>query len=210
MVSMVHLLRLIRRALGRRDAVAAVEFALVAAPFVFALLALIESGLMFVASIDLSNATMSLGRQIRTGAVMASGASAGSSGTVMSLSDFKAAICNKMQFIPTATCTNQLQVDVRNQSSFGSGQSASSPVANNKFNNASLCFNSGQGGSVVEFRAFYLWQINTPVLLAGLVNATSYTSGNTTQSGNYHVITSAEAFRVEQNGSPNNNSGSSC
>ena len=197
------------RCLRSRRGVAAVEFALVAMPFIFMLFAIIESGLIFVAQIDLSNATMSLARKIRTGAIMATGASSTTSGPVLSLSDFKKAICNSMNFIPVNTCTAQLQIDVRTQSSFGGAQALAVPVVNMNFDNSTLCYFSGQSGSIVELRAFYLWTVNTPLLLTPLVNANAYTVGGTTAAGNYHVITSAEAFRVEQNNS-GKNTGAGC
>ena len=191
---------------SRRGAVA-LEFALTAMPFIFMLFAIIESGLIFVAQIDLSNATMNLARQIRTGNVMAAGLSSSTSGTSLSLSDFKKTICNSMQFIPTSTCVNQLQVDMHTQMIFGSGQTASLPIVNLNFNNSALCYYSGQAGSIVELRVFYLWQVFTPLIMKALVNAQSYTVGGTTTNGSFHVITSAEAFRVEQNSSGSNAGG---
>ena len=178
-------------------------------PFLFVLFAIIESGLIFVAQVDLTNATMMVARQIRTGNLVAAGLTSSSSGTTVSLADFKTAVCNAMNFIPTSTCTAQLQIDVRAQTNFGSGQTATTPITNLNFNNSSLCYYSGNAGSVVELRAFYLWQVNTPLILAALINAKTYTTGQTTTSGNYHVITSAEAFRVEQTLSTSN-SGSNC
>ena len=206
-------LALLRRAccsaLRRRDGAVSVEFAIAAIPLLFMLFAIIESGLIFVAQVDLSNATMMVARQIRTGSLMAAGKTSITSGSNLSLSDFKTAICNTMNFIPTASCTSQLQIDMRTQSSFGAGQTASSPIASYNFNNSSLCYYSGQSGSIVELRAFYLWKVNTPMLFSALVNASSYTVDGTTTSGSYHVITAAEAFRVEQNSS-GSNAGSTC
>ncbi len=199
----------VTRALQSRRGAVALEFALVATPFIFMLFAIIESGLIFVAQIDLSNATMSLARQVRTGNLVASGASSTTSGTTLSLSDFKTSICTKMQFIPVSTCVNQLQVDMQTKSIFGAGQTATLPIVNLNFNNAGLCYYSGQAGSIVELRAFYLWQIYTPLIMTALINAQAYTVGGVTTTGNYHVITSAEAFRVEQNGA-GNNAGTGC
>ena len=193
---------------SRRGAVA-VEFALAVLPFLFVLFAIIESGLIFVAQIDLSNATMFLARQIRTGNLMAAGASSSTSGITLSIADFKTAVCNSMNFIPTNTCATQLQVDIRTQSSFGGGQTLGVPIVNMNFNNSALCYYSGQSGSIVELRAFYLWPVNTPLILSALVNATAYTSSGVTAYGNYSVIVSAEAFRVEQNSS-GTNAGSGC
>jgi Flp pilus assembly protein TadG len=192
----------------RRGAIA-VEFALAAMPFIFMLFAIIESGLIFVAQVDLSNATMNVARQVRTGNLMAAGNTSTTTGLTLSLADFKTAICKSMNFIPVNTCTAQLQIDMRTQSTFGSGQAAAVPIVNLNFNNSALCYYSGQSGSIVELRAFYLWTVNTPLILSALINAKSYTVGTTTTNGNYHVITSAEAFRVEQNSS-GTNTGSGC
>lgn len=192
-----------------RRGVVAVEFAIIAAPFLYVLFAIIESGLIFVANIDLSNATMALARQIRTGAITAVSSTATTSGTVLSLNDFKNAICTKMAFVPVATCNAQLQVDVRIQSAFGGASSAANPLSSGNFNNASLCFYSGSAGAIVEFRSFYLWPISTPFLFSALVNATSYTVNGQTSTGNFRVLLSAEAFKIEQNSS-GANSGSGC
>ena len=202
-------LRALAAALFARRGSVTVEFALIATPFFFLLFAIIEGGLILVASIDLSNATMALGRQLRTGSIMATGAASTSAGHVMSLNDFKTAICSKMALIPTATCLNQVQVDIQSPQTFGTQQSAANPITSNVFNTAGLCYYSGNGGSVVEFRAFYLWPVTTPLVFAALVNATSVKVGNTTTAGNYHVIVSSEAFKIEQNSS-GNNSGNGC
>ena len=202
-------LRCARGAMASKDGAAAVEFAIAAVPFFYLLFAIIEVGLIFVANISLSNATFAMARQLRTGRIVAQGNSAtGGTGAAMNLANFKIAICNQMPIVPNSVCLAQLQVDVRTLSSF-SGQSPPSPTASNTFNNASLCYFSGSGGSIVEFRAFYLWQINTPLLFSALVNTTTYTSNGTTTSGNYYVLNSAEVFKVEQK-SAGANTGSGC
>lgn len=188
------------RALRRRDGAAAVEFAIVATPFIFLLFAIIEIGLIFVTNINLNNATLLLARQIRTGGIIAPGSSAtSSSGISLDLADFKTAICNNLPMVPSATCTTQLQVDIRTQSAFGTA--SPSPFTGKNFSNSSLCYFSGAGGSIVEFHAYYLWPVATPILLSALVNATSYNSGSTSTSGNFYVLQSAEAFKIEPNSS---------
>ena len=196
------------RVLRRRDGAAAVEFAIVAAPFIFLLFAIVELGIIFVTNINLSNATLLLARQIRTGGIIAPGSSAtSSSGITLSLADFKQAICNKLPMVPAATCTTQLQVDIRTQASFGTA--SPNPSSGKTFNNASLCYYSGSAGSIVEFHAYYLWPVATPILTAALVNATTYKSGSSSTSGNFYVLQSAEAFRIEPNSS-GANSGNGC
>lgn len=193
-------------ALRRRDGAAAVEFAIVATPFIFLLFAIIEIGLIFVTNINLNNATLLLARQIRTGGIIAPGSSAtSSSGITLDLADFKTAICNNLPMVPAATCTTQLQVDIRTQAAFG--VSSPSPITGSTFNNAALCYFSGAGGSIVEFHAYYLWPVATPILLSALVNAKTYQSGSTSTSGNFYVLQSAEAFKIEPNSSGANSGG---
>jgi len=199
--SLTHILR-------RRDGAAAIEFAIVASPFIFILFAIVELGIIFVTNINLSNATLLLARQIRTGGIIAPGSSAtSSSGVTLSLADFKQAICNKLPMVPAATCTTQLQVDIRTQAAFGAA--SPNPSTGSNFNNASFCYFSGAGGSIVEFHAYYLWPVATPILLSALVNAKTYTAGGNTTSGSYYVLQSAEAFKIEPNSS-GGNSGAGC
>ena len=181
-----------------------VEFALVAVPFFFLLFAVIELGLIFVANVSLSNATLSLARQIRVGKIMASGkATTNSAGTQMSLSDFKTNICEAMAVVPTATCLSQLQIDLRTQSSF-QAQSSPGTGAGGNFNTANFCFYSGSPGDIVVMRAYFLWSIATPLLLAPLASTTSFTTANGTTNGSFFVLTSAEAFRNEPNATVSN------
>ena len=210
---MVRILRLLGaspwRALRKRNGAAALEFALIASPFIFLLFAITEIGLLFIANINLANATMALARQIRTGGIVAPGqATTTSSGVSLDLADFKTAICNMMTIVPTATCLSNLQVDIRTQAGF-SGQVAPTPLAGGIFNSSSFCYYSGAGGSIVEFRAFYLWPVATPVLLSALVNATTYRTASTSTTGSYYVLVSSEVFKIEQNSSGSNN-GSGC
>lgn len=200
--------RSLTQILRRRDGAAAVEFAIVASPFVFLLFAIIEIGLVFVTNINLNNATLLLARKIRTGGIIAPGSTATtSSGVTLDLADFKTQICASLPMVPSATCTTQLQVDIRTQAAFGTA--SPSPFTGKSFSTSALCYFSGAGGSIVEFHVYYLWPVATPILLSALVNATSYQNGSTTTSGNYYVLQSAEAFKIEPNSS-GSNSGSGC
>jgi Flp pilus assembly protein TadG len=186
-----------------------VEFALVALPLFFLLFGILELALILVLNLNLSNAAGALGRELRVGEVIAPGASVtSSSGTQLDLSDFKTAICNKIQLVPTTTCMNQLQVDVRTLSSF-QNQSPPNPVSGQTFSTGQLCYYSGGAGSVVEFRAYYLWPVITPVLLSGLVNVTKQVTGAGSSSGSWFMISATEVFKNEPSSSIAN-TGASC
>ena len=183
------------------------EFALVALPFFFLIFAVIELGLILLANVTLSNATLSLGRQIRVGKIIAAGKGVTTSaGALMSLSDFKTAICSNMAFVPTSTCQNQLQVDMRTQSSFQNSSSVSTGSGAN-FSTSSFCFYSGAPGDIVVMRAYFLWSIQTPLLLSPLGSVTSMTTSSGTATGDFFVLSSSEAFRNEPNAAVVNNGG---
>jgi Flp pilus assembly protein TadG len=185
-----------------------VEFALVALPLFFLLFAIIELGIILVLSLNLSNAAGALGRQLRVGEVIAPGASVtSSSGTQLDLSDFKTAICSRIKLVPNATCMSQLQVDVRTLSSF-QNQSPPNPVSGQTFSTGPLCYYSGGAGSVVEFRAYYLWPVITPVLLSGLVNVNKQVTASGNSSGSWFMISATEVFKNEPSGSIVNTSNS--
>jgi Flp pilus assembly protein TadG len=184
----------------------ALEFSMVALPLCFLLFAILEIGLVFVLNFNLLNATASLGRQLRLGQVIAPGASVTTSnGTQLDLADFKTAICNKMGLVPMATCTSQLQVDVRTLSSF-QNQTPPNPFSNGVFDARSLCYYSGGSGSVVELRAYYLWPVLTPVLLSSLVNVTSTVTGGGTSGGQWLMVSATDVFKNEPSSSISNTS----
>ncbi len=187
----------------------AAELALIAAPLLFLIFATLELSLIFILQMNLANAASTLGREIRVGQIVASGSSlTTSNGTQLDLADFKSQLCSNIQIVPKSTCLNQLQVDVRTQTSFSS-LTPPSPISGGTFNATTLCFNSGAASSVVEFNAYYLWPVLTPGLLNSLANVKSLTTSNGTSTGTWFAISAADVFRNEPNNSIVNTS-SSC
>lgn len=185
------------------------EFALSAAPFFVLLFGTLELGLVFVTNLCLSNATLQLARQVRVGQIVLPGSSVTSTtGTQMSLSAFKTAICNDIPILPNATCVGELQVDVRTQSTF-SAQTPPNPISLRNFNTAGFCFYSGAPGNIVTMHVYLLWPITTPGLLNAFANATSTTTSNGTTTGTFAVLTSNEVFKNEPNAT-STNTGNGC
>ncbi len=192
-----------------RRGATAVELALVAAPLFFLIFAILELSIVFVLSLNLSNAAATLGRQLRVGQIIAPGASVTtSSGTQLDVADFKTALCNNMGFVPYATCMIQLQVDVRTLSSF-QNQTPPNPISGGAFNTTGLCFYSGAASNIVEFRAYYLWPVITPVILSALANVTSVVTSTGTSTGTWFSISVTEVFKNEPSSSITN-TGNSC
>jgi len=92
--------RLARRFGRDRDGAAAVEFAIIAFPFFVLLFAVMEIAFMLFLNMMLDSATMGAAREIRTGQMQFSGATA---------DDFWDSVCEKVQVV--ADCNGRLHVD---------------------------------------------------------------------------------------------------
>jgi len=188
---------LVRELRADQGGATAVEFALIAVPFFAILFGILELALIFILNVSLGVATTAFATQLRTGQVQAAGLSAASSsGVQMDLADAKTAICNNLSLVPLATCQQQLQLDVRPITAF-SNSASTNPVNGNTFNNSSLCFYSGNSGSIVEIRAYYLYSIVDPMLLAGFSTVTNYVSSSGSSSGSFYPITNVQVFKSE-------------
>lgn len=165
-----------RLALRARSGSAAIEFALVAPIFFLFLMGTIETGIIFLGSFVLQNATNDAARQIRTGQVALGG---------ISQTAFRQTICNNIS--PLLACDSNLQIDVETVSTFNQAAISNPITANNTLNTALNNWQPGTVCSIVLVRAFYTYPVATPLLTAFLVNI------NSTQ----HLLTAAVAFRNE-------------
>jgi Flp pilus assembly protein TadG len=156
----------------------AVEFALVALPFLTMIFALLELGVIFLISMTLDDATMTAARQIRTGQLQTAG---GASNTQ---AGFQTLICANMTWI--TTCSSDLYVDVETYPSFTTASPAN-PVTGGTFNAAALGYNPGTAQSVVVVRSYFRWKLITPFLDQALEKL----------SDGEAVITSTATFRNE-------------
>ena len=136
----------------------AVEFAMVALPFIFMIMAVFELALVFTVSTTLDSATAKAARQIRTGQLQTAG---GATATT-----FVAQICANLGWLESQ-CADNLSVDVRTFPSF-QNVTTTTPVTAGVFQPGSLVFNMGNAGDIVMVRAYYQWTLITPFLNGGL------------------------------------------
>lgn len=171
------------RFVANRGGATAVEFAMVALPFLFCVFAIFELALVFLISITLDNATSIAARQIRTGTVQAAGGGA-SSPAALNLED---SICQNLGWLQGQCVKNStLFLDVRVLNGFGDNTAPAS-VLNQQVNTQNFCFYSGAAGNIVLVRAFFKWPLLTPFLNGGLSRL-----GNGTA-----LISSTTAFKSE-------------
>ena len=165
---------LFRRFGRNRKGSAAVEFALVAPPFIALLFAILETGIIFFADQYLETIPQDGARMIMTGQAQ----NAGDTQTA-----FHKYICD--QVVALFNCNN-IFVDVESYSSFQNVVINSQIDANGNFIN-NMQYNPGGPGDVVVVRLFYQW----PQIVTGL----GYNITNL--NGNYRLLSATAAFRNE-------------
>ncbi len=153
----------------------ALEFALVATPFLFTLFAILEVALIFFVSSALESGVQEASRTIRTRELQMSGGG---------LAEFRQRVCDTTSgFI---SCDADLNVDVRTYPAFADADM--SPPVDADGNPIPGVFNPGGPLQVVVVRVYYVWRVHTPGL--GLI------LGNI-GSTNSRLLLSTAAFRNE-------------
>lgn len=161
---------------GDNSGVAAVEFALIAAPFFFLLFGLLEISLIFIVSTTLEHGLNEASRQIRTGSAQ---------NNQINQAQFLSDVCDEL--FGLLDCDNNLAIDVRVFSNFGSATFTSGVDDSGNFSSADFVFNPGVRSDIVLARAYYEWELITPIISAPLTNLTN---GN-------RLISAGVAFRNE-------------
>ena len=168
--------RMARRFVRRQDGAAAVEFALVAAPFLALTFAILETAFVFFASQTLEAATADSARLIMTGQAQTAGFSA---------SDFKTQVCARVYGL--FDCANGITINVQTYSSF-SGINTASPIVNGQFDTTNMGYNPGNNpGDIVVVTLYYQWPVYVTMLGNNLANL----------SGGKRLLAATAVLRVE-------------
>lgn len=165
-----------RRLMRREDGATAVEFGLVAVPFLALVFAIIETALVFFAGQTLETAAADSARLILTGQAQTTG---------LNQTTFKDAVCAKVHGV--INCATGLYVDVRSYTTFGN-ISLANPVDSNGNLVQNFAYQPGGPGDIVVVRLLYQWPVYVSLLgLNGLSN----------MSANNRLLISTVAFRNE-------------
>jgi len=178
--SAVRLARLLPERLARRfvrdqKGATAVEFALVALPFLALLFAILETALVFFAGQTLETAAAEASRLIMTGQAQTAS---------YSQQDFKKAVCDRIYGL--FDCTNGVYVDVKQYSNFSSVNNTA-PVTNGNFDTTKMTYVPGGPGCIEVVTLYYQWPIYVSLLGTGLSNL----------NGNYRLLVATAVFRNE-------------
>ena len=137
----------IRRFLRDREGATAVEFAILAIPFMALIGATFESALCFLAGQILDTAVADAGRLIRTGQAQASGYSA---------STFKTQVCNRLYVL--FTCDN-LAIDSKVYTNFTTAVTTMPIDSDGNFDTSDFTFQMGGSTEIVVVRGYYQYPL---------------------------------------------------
>jgi Flp pilus assembly protein TadG len=138
-----------------RRGATAVEFALIAAPFLALLVAIIQTFLVFFAQELLEAAVMQASRQIMTGQTQSQ--TSGDSNAV-AMAAFHQTVCNNVSIL--FTCTG-LMVDVEVATSWSVANTAAPVLTYNGSGQVTNTwqFTPGNAGDIVIVKVIYLWPV---------------------------------------------------
>jgi len=172
--------RIVRRFVRRQDGAAAVEFALVAAPFLALTFAILETAMIFFAGQTMEAAASDAARLIMTGQAQTSG---------YSQADFKTQVCNRIYGL--FDCAGGMTVSVKSYSSFSSVDT-SLPITNNQLDTTKTnSYVPGGPSCIVVVQLFYQWPLYVTMFsLNDLSNL----------SGNKRLLAATSVFRNEPYG----------
>jgi Flp pilus assembly protein TadG len=142
-----------------QDGFTAVEFAMVAVPFLMLLFGIIGVGLFFFTTFALENAVEQSARLIRTGQVQESG---------MTAAQFKQEVCSRAPAY--VDCSGKLRVNVQSFADFGNIQTPNCvDNGGNLVPPAGTAYSPGGSGEVVLVTVCYEWELtgNIPFLSVG-------------------------------------------
>jgi Flp pilus assembly protein TadG len=166
----------VRRLVRQQDGAAAVEFAMVAAPFLALIFAIMETAIVFFAGQALETAAADSARLIMTGQAQTAG---------MSKEQFKEAVCARI--FGLFDCQNGVYVDVKKFTSFA-GITMPKPISNGNFDNSNFAYQPGGACDIVVVRLFYQYPVYVSLLgLGGLSDI----------NGGKRLLAATAAFRNE-------------
>jgi Flp pilus assembly protein TadG len=165
-----------RRLIRQQEGAAAIEFGLVAAPFLALVFAIMETAIIFFAGQALETAAGDSARLIMTGQAQMQG---------FDQAKFKESVCARIYGI--FNCVGGLHVDVKKYDAFANISAAKPVDANGNLDTGSFGYQPGGPGDIVVVRLMYEWPVFVSLLGLNLSD----------MSGGKRLLISTVAFRNE-------------
>lgn len=165
-----------RRLIRQQEGAAAVEFAMVAAPFLAMVFAIVETAVVFFAGQALETAGTDSARLIMTGQAQTQG---------FNQAQFKQAVCARVYAM--FDCTGGLHVDVKNYSSFAAVNNSKPVDGSGNLQTGNFGYAPGGPCNIVVVRLMYQWPVYVSLLGLNLADS----------AGKKRLLISTTAFRNE-------------
>ncbi|MBZ9855122.1 pilus assembly protein [Mesorhizobium sp. CA13] len=153
--------RFFARFAGDRRGSTALEFALLALPFAVLVFAILESCISFAGQEVMANITDDIARKLRTGQLRPADVAG---------DKLKTMICDRLEIIVSQDCPNQLDVDLREYTTFADAATATFKIDNGNIilmqgtNSQPFATTPGLAESKNMLRVFYKWPVMTDLL----------------------------------------------
>lgn len=171
-----RLARIARRFVRHEEGATAIEFGIVAAPFLGLMFAIMETALVFFASQTLETAVADSARLIMTGQAQQAG---------YSQQQFKDQVCNRIKGL--FDCQTGMWIDVKTYDTFGSISNDKPIGSDGKLQTSNFGYTPGGPGQIVVVRIMYEWPVFASVLNFSLADL----------SGSKRLLIATAAFRNE-------------
>lgn len=171
-----RLSRITRRFARHEEGATAVEFGIVAAPFLGLMFAIMETALVFFASQTLETAVADSARLIMTGQAQQAN---------YSEQQFKDQVCSRIKGL--FDCQTKMKIDVKKYDTFGAIDNAKPIGPDGKLQTSNFGYQPGGPGQIVVVRLMYEWPVFASVLNFNLADL----------SGSNRLLIATAAFRNE-------------
>ena len=168
--------RNMRRMLRDRSGATAVEFGMVAAPFLALVFAILQTAMVFFAGQALETAAADSARLIMTGQAQTQG---------YDQTKFKQAVCARIYAL--FNCNGSLYVDVKSYTGWSSVNTSLPVDASGNVQSATFGYQPGGPSDIVVMRLMYQWPVYVSLLGLNLANS----------AGQQRLLMATVAFRNE-------------
>lgn len=161
----------LRRLFKSSEGATAIEFAILAIPFMMIVFATFETFIAFTGEQLVSNAVDTMGRRVRTGQITFSDPSRS---TFKTQTQFRQDFCQQISVMITCSSTeaavpNKLWIDLEQVTNFadiptGVPMKATNGGKNRDLDTDKIKFTPGGAGKINMFRAYYRWPITTDLV----------------------------------------------
>ena len=166
--------RLVRRFARQERGSTAIEFSLIALPFLALMFAILQTALVFFLGQTLESATTDSARLIMTGQAQLAG---------YDETKFKEEVCKRVSAL--FDCDGKIYINVKKYTSFSSVSTAS-PIKDGKLDTSAMGYDPGDPGDIVVVSLYYEW----PIVVSLLGNDLADLGGN-------RLLVATSVFRNE-------------